>query len=290
MIGRRRFLQVAAASALVPAGAQAAEWRGLALGADVSVTLRGRGADRALRALPEFLDHIESTFSLYRNSEVTRLNTGGKLSGASTWLQSALALCDQLHSKTNGAFDPTVQRLWAALADGRETEEARAAIGWARVRHAGQDITLAEGQALTLNGMAQGFAADLVRDWLAAQGFSEALINLGEQAALGGPFRLGIADPRAGLVGQATLAAGQALAVSSPMATLVGGQPHILHPRGKLPIWSTVAVQAESAALADGWSTALVFMTKPEIRAARATEAGLGRVTLIDDRGDLQVI
>jgi thiamine biosynthesis lipoprotein len=265
-MNRRRFLMLAAAAAL-PARARGAEWRGVAFGADVSLWLDGPGADAALRDLPPLLDRIEDTFSLYRDSELVRLNESGE-GAPSAWMTRALALCDRLHILTGGAFDPTVQPLWRALADGGDAAAARALAGWHRVTLA--PLRLGPGQAITLNGMAQGMAADIVRDWLAARGFRHALVNLGEHAALGGPFRLGIEDPAAGLVAQRILTGG-ALAVSAPMATTVGGQPHILHPAGLLPLWSSVAVQADSAAMADGLSTGAVFLDRRALRALRRT-------------------
>ena len=287
-IKRRRFLQVIAAAGFFPRAAQAAEWQGRAFGADVALSLSGPGADATLLKLPAFLAQIESVFSLYQPSELTTLNTTGHAK-PSPWLAQALGLCDRLHHLTGGAFDPTVQPMWQALATGENPVSKQSLIGWHRLQ-IGPEIRLSQGQALTLNGMAQGFAADLVRDWLAAQGFTHALVQMGEYAALGGPFTLGIADPAAGLLGQRQLGSGRALAASSPRATLVGGQPHILHPQGLSPLWSTVAVEADSAALADGLSTALVFLDVPQITALRAKVPQLGPVTLIDDQGDLRVI
>lgn len=285
---RRRFLTICAAAALLPGAARAAGWQGLALGAEVSVTLEGPGAEAALAELPLLLARIEAVFSLYRESELGRLNDTGA-ARVSPWLGQALALCDRLHRLTGGAFDPTVQPLWRALAEGGDLEVARGRIGWGRVRR-GETIVLGESQALTLNGMAQGFAADLVRDWLARRGFTRALVDMGEQAALGGPFHIGIADPAAGLLATRSLRDGRALATSSPRATLVAGQPHILHPQGLPPIWATVSVEAGSAALADGLSTALVFATRDRIAALRATLPELGPVVLVDDTGDLQTV
>lgn len=285
---RRRFLQIMAASMFLPRPAAASEWRGRAFGADVTLSLSGKGAEMAVRKLPALLAQIEAVFSLYQPSELTALNGTG-CARPSTWMAEALALCDRLHHLTNGAFDPTVQPLWQALAAGENTASARNLIGWQHVR-LGPEVTLGQGQALTLNGMAQGFAADLVRDWLAAQGFEHALVQMGEYAALGGPFRLGISDPVAGLLGQRQLAAGRALAASSPQATLVGRAPHILHPKGQAPRWSTVVVEADSAALADGLSTALVFLDQPEITQLRQHLPQLGPVTLIDVQGDLRVV
>lgn len=277
---RRRFLQITAA-ALVARPAMAAEWRGTALGADAQITVSGPGADAALRDVSALLDRIEATFSLYRDSELARLNASG-VAVPSDWMARALALCDRIHRATGGVFDPTVQPLWRALAEDRDPNAAQAAVGWHRIL-LDETVQLAPGQALTLNGMAQGFGADLVRDWLAARGFGQALVNLGEYAALGGPFRIGLAD------GGDTTLRGTALAVSEPGALRLAGQSHILHPAGAAPLWSLVAVEADSAALADGLSTALVFATVDEARAIRADLGGLHRIWLGDATGLVQV-
>ena len=60
---------------------------------------------------------------------------------------------------------------------------------------------LGSGQAVTLNGIAQGFAADRVREVLAAHGIRHALIDTGEIGGLGRkaggePWRVGIEHPR----------------------------------------------------------------------------------------------
>ena len=141
--------------------------------------------------------------------------------------------------------------------------------------------------ALTFNGIAQGFGAEAVKAHLVTHGFDQALIDMGETAALGGPFRLGLQDPDHGQLATRTLT-GSAIATSSPRATLVNGQPHIRHPRGLPSLWSTVSVQATSAALADALSTALVFL--PADRIARIRHSGLIRVTLIDPDGNLTTI
>ena len=150
-------------------------------------------------------------------------------------------------------------------------------------------MRLGAGQALTLNGVAQGFAADLVRADLAAAGFGHALVNLGEFAALGGPWRLGIVDPTWGEMATRSLT-GTAIATSSPGATLVGGHSHILDPRGQAPRWSTVSVEADSAALADGLSTALCLADEAGVRAIRARLTGVGAITLIAANGDLTTL
>ena len=293
---RRRFLQIAAATAAAAAlpGAvrvERARWTGIALGADCSVTLCGPGAAEALAALPPLLDRIVRLFSLHApNSSLAQLNTTGRLADPAPEMCGLLALCDRIHRATGGWFDPTVEPLWQALATGGDRVAARAALGWDRVA-LGRAVQLGPGQALTLNGIAQGFASDLVRTQLARAGFTQALVNIGEYAALGGPWRLGLADPAFGLMATRTLSGG-AVATSSPAALRVGGEAHILNPleAAAPPLWSTVSVEADSAALADGLSTALCFAPPARIRAIRAALPGTGRITLVDGNGDLTTL
>ncbi|MFN4156615.1 MAG: FAD:protein FMN transferase [Paracoccaceae bacterium] len=287
-MNRRRFLTISAAAiALSQAASAETLWQGVALGADASLRLTGpaQHAESALAGLRSLLDRVEATFSLYRASELTWLNRSGSVV-PSDWLREVVALSTTLHRQTGGAFDPSVQPLWHASQTGQTVDPAD--IGWGKVG-TGRRITLAPGQALTFNGIAQGFATDLVRAHLAQHGFDHALINIGEYAALGGPFRLGISDPAAGLLAEWQLTGG-ALAVSSPGATLVAGQPHIRHPRGLPPLWSTVAVQADSAAVADGLSTALVFLTRPQIAEVKAARPDIRRVALVDGGGNLETL
>ncbi|NIY73481.1 FAD:protein FMN transferase [Marivivens donghaensis] len=278
MITRRRFLTISAVSAAMAGRAMAETWSGIALGADVAITLEGRGAGDALRELPAFIDRIEETFSLFRASELQRVNNAGEAE-VSDWLAEALRLSGDIHTATHGAFDPTVQPLWRAIADGGDIGAAQGLIGWERVTLSGNQVRLGHGQALTLNGIAQGFAADLVKAWLAERGFSDALVNMGEYAALGGPYRIGLDT-----LGAATIR-GTSLAISRPAAMTIGGQTHILHPQGKAPLWKAIAVEADSAGIADGLSTGLVFMEKPQITALVATMPTLHRVWIENEAG-----
>ena len=289
-MNRRRFLSLAAAFAGAPRTAKAATWQGAALGAEVSVTLQGPRIEvqAALDAIPAGLRRIEALFSLYDPaSALSQLNATGRLDAPARDFTALLASADRAHALTGGLFDPTVQPLWRALAEGRDPAPARALIGWHRVtqRHA---ITLAKGQQLTLNGIAQGFATDHVRDTLAARGFTRALIDIGEQAAIGGPFRLGLIDPEHGYLGTRTIA-GTAIATSSPGALRLGFQAHILGPQGQRPLWSTLSVEAQDATLADALSTAGVFMDLPRLATLKA-EAGLLRITAVSPEGRLTTL
>ncbi|MFW2544425.1 FAD:protein FMN transferase [Primorskyibacter sp. 2E107] len=289
---RRRFIAVAAAFACAPRFVEAQSWQGQALGANVSLTLNGPRSEisAALAELSGWLETFEDTFSLYRSaSMLSRLNRDGRLSAPGGLFEDLVQRVSAAHDVTDGLFDPTVQPLWDALAKGENPGAARSLIGWDRVQSnvLGQ-IRMAPGQKLTFNGVAQGYATDLVRDALHQRGFTKALINIGEYAALGGPFRLGLSDPAFGMAGQVTLS-GHAIATSSPGALLLGGHGHILGPQGQRPLWSTLSIEADSAALADALSTAGVFMRLDRLRQLKR-QAGLRRIIAIDQQGNLRSI
>lgn len=276
-MNRRRFLTLTAA-ALAPLPGHAGtltSWEGTGLGTSLTLHLVGADANRARKCFTRVeaeIARIETLASLYRDSALTRLNRDGHLAWPSPDLLDLLTLAGQVHQATGGAFDPTVQPLWLALSQGTETEAARALIGWDRVRLSPEDIRLAPGQALTLNGIAQGWAADHIAALLRAQGFTEALVDMGEIAALGQPqggWSAMIAGSDGAPLAETRLA-NRALATSSPRGTLVNGQPHILGPQGQPPVWQTASVSAPSAALADALSTAFCLMDREAIDKALA--------------------
>lgn len=286
---RRRFLFIAAAAAF--SGAARAEnttWQADMLGGTIRVDVSGpRGlAQNVVRLIGSTIAEVEAAASLFNaNSALNRLNTLGHLEGPPPALIDLLRLANNVHQATAGRFDPTVQPLWRALAEGRDTTEAQAAIGWELV-HIGPPVQLARGQALTLNGIAQGYAADRVRRLLLAEGYAQALVDMGEFAAIGGPFNVAVEDPALGQIATRRLA-GNAIATSSPSAMMLGTGFHILGPHGERPCWSTISVEAGSAAIADGFSTAFCLMTRDEIRATLRRVHGIKRVTAVDMAGDV---
>lgn len=273
-MNRRRFMTLTAA-ALAPLPVQATTvttWEGQGLGAAMTLHLVGADPHQARTTFARVaaeIERIESLASLYRDSALTRLNRDGHLAWPSLDLLDLLTLAGQVHSATAGAFDPTVQPLWLALAQGLTADPAL--VGWDRVRLSPKEIRLDHGQALTLNGIAQGWAADRIASLLRAQGFSEALVDMGEISALGSQtgWPVQIAGPDGAELASTRLT-DRALATSSPRGTLVNGQPHILGPQGQPPLWQTVSVSAPSAAVADALSTAFCLMERAAIDAALA--------------------
>ncbi len=290
---RRRFLAISAAALCAsPLRAEVTQWQAEALGGTLRVDLRGpRGLGAEIAAqIGAAIAEVEAAASLFRaDSALPRLNAVGRLDDPPLALRDLLVLAGRVHAATQGQFDPTVQPLWRALAEGRGTADlalARASIGWDRVQVDGAGVRLAPGQALTLNGIAQGYAADRVRDLLRAAGYGTVLVDMGEFAARGGPFTLGVEDPDWGLLATRRLTDG-AIATSSPAAMRLGAAFHILGPAGGTPHWSTVSVEAESAALADGLSTAFCLMPVQAIHATCARLQEVRRVTLVSAAGEV---
>jgi thiamine biosynthesis lipoprotein len=301
-ITRRRFLAISATVAAVPGSAFGAapvtRWRGIALGAGASMTLAGIGEAEAAPVIGwvmSEIDRLEQIFSLYRaESDLGRLNRAGLLNTPPPEMLELLTLCGAIHEQTGGAFDPTIQPLWAlhaeAAAEGRMPSEAeigraRARVGWAGVGFDIGNVGFARpGMALTLNGIAQGYIADRIADLLRGEGMNRVLVDMGEIHAVGGradgsPWRVGIAAPGGGVHPDPVLLADRALATSAPWGTVLdaaGDVGHILDPKSGQPggLWRQVTVSAPSAALADGLSTAFCLMPRDRVERALAAYPG----------------
>lgn len=285
-MNRRRFLTLCATAMAVPVMAQAApgEWRGQAMGADVTLRLHGATPARSRAFFSEAaraLSQVESLFSLHRDSDLARLNRLGHLRFPPGPMVELLSISQRLHRATGGVFDPTVQPLWLARARGQDEAPARALTGWDRVAWSREEIRLEPQMALTFNGLAQGWAADRLAVIAERHDLGDLIIDTGEYRAMGPrSWPLGIARADGRIVRRLQLR-DRALATSSPLGTRIGPQEgaHILHPSHDA-IWDTVSVSAPSAALADGLSTALCLMTGDRIRAALAALPGCRIETL----------
>jgi thiamine biosynthesis lipoprotein len=121
---RRRTLTVLAAAAGLPlagipgaaARAPELEWRGQALGGPARIVIRHPDERRVRRVLEHCVREVarlEAVFSLYRpQSEVSRLNTDGRLAEASHDLRLVMAEAQRFGTLSGGLFDVTVQPLW----------------------------------------------------------------------------------------------------------------------------------------------------------------------------------
>ncbi len=288
MTTRRRFLTIlASATALparaIPASAATRQWKGIALGANARIILDHPRADALLTEAVTEIGRLESLFSLYRDSQLTRLNRDGVLPGPAPEMLEILSICSAINARTNGAFDPTIQPFWALYAESyaagtKPTAAQIAAVstGWKHLRFSPAEVAFTRpGMALTLNGIAQGYIADRVGALLRADGVRDVLVNTGEILA-SGTAPDGKAWPvRLGHDGTRTVALSNvAVATSAPLGTTFDQQGrvgHIIDPRTGQPggLQKQISVISTSAAMADGLSTAFCLMTEDEIDAAK---------------------
>ena len=297
-LSRRRFLSLSLGGGAVFAAGGLA-WRGLerpasenvvtrrawALGSDVSMTVMGLPTDRAERALDAAfaeLELVEQVLSLYRpGSDLSRLNRDRVLHQPHPYFLAVLAMAEQTSRQSDGAFDITVQPLWELFAacqkQGRlptdsQVAAARVCADWRAVDCSRDRIRLrAPATAITLNGIAQGFAADRAIAVLRDYGVEHALVNSGEIGCLGRKpdgcdWTVGIQHPREpdAFVALAALR-GRSLATSGDYETTFSddfSKNHIFDPRtGQSPSeLASVSIAAPTAMQADALSTAAMVL------------------------------
>ncbi|MBK1877556.1 FAD:protein FMN transferase [Pelagicoccus mobilis] len=258
---------------------------GQALGTTVTIT--AYHADRkvardALTEAFEAIERVEQTMSLYRpDSQLSKLNRDGFLANPQASLVQVLETALHLSVQSNGAFDVSIQPLWAAyeaasqqerLPTPTEIKDAKNLVNWQNIELSEEQISLSnKGMALTLNGIAQGYAADVAACALKAHGIEHALIDSGEISTVGVPahkdnWTIGIKHPREedAFLGVASFK-GRCLATSGDYESHFTDdyeQHHLLDPRsGRSPQeLSSVTVAAPTAMEADALSTAVFLM------------------------------
>jgi FAD:protein FMN transferase len=310
-MSRRRCLVLFASAATLPLPVHGKSigphtWNGVALGGDVSVTLDGFTAAESARltdlAVTE-LHRLEKVFSLYQQtSALSRLNEEGGSADAPEELIQALSVCRELHERSNGAFDPSVQGLWQyydarpqrSTADHPTPEDFKAAqnsVGFDRLDISGKAITMPAGMTLTLNGIAQGIVTDQIASLLRRNGARHTLINLGEFRALGAKadgtaWQIGLRDPKAlWRLNDVVQLKGGALATSAGSGHRFHQGHHLIDPHtGTSPEhFVSVSVAAPTATIADGLSTALYVQPLSQARELVGTfEDVAARFTLAD--------
>jgi len=256
-----------------------------ALGSDVSMVVlheRQDAAEKAISAAFDELKRVDEIMSLYRpQSEVCRLNREGTLDHPHPCLVEILRKAQAMSERSGGAFDATVQPLWelyaaakkaGKLPDAAAIEAARNKVDWRKVEVSPGQIRLkGKGMAVTLNGIAQGYAADRALLALREHGIKQALANTGEVGALGRkengqPWTIGIQHPRHAdaYIALAKLE-DRCMATSGDYATTFSSDHiyhHIFDPAtGRSPeVFSSVSVIAPAGVDADALSTAVFVL------------------------------
>lgn len=274
--GRGAVAGVIERSAELAAGRRLYRGADLAFGTTVTIQLvhdNEREARLAIEDAFRAARSIDRLLSIYNaQSQVYELNRNRSLLRPDPHLLNVLSAAQHLTQLTGGAFDVTVQPLWFAAAAGLDRRAVLSLIGSRDLhvdRH--QVRLLRPGMAITLNGIAQGYATDLALAALRARGIRDALVDIGEFSGCGRrssdqPWQVGIQDPRRRdrLLGAMPVEE-RSLATSGDYETSFSAdfsRHHIVDPAsGESPSeLASVTVAAPSAMLADGLSTALMVM------------------------------
>jgi FAD:protein FMN transferase len=289
------------------------QWRERAMvGLGTTLSLRAghasaEQADVGLDAAVQAIRHVEKHMSLFNpESSLCRLNREGVLNRPDPDLVKILTLARQISERSQGSFDVTVQPLWDAwqyakqlhrLPTANELKLARSKTGWRHLEVTNERIRfLQPDMALTLNGIAQGYASDLAREALRLHGIEHALIDTGEWSTLGQsadsrPWSLGVENPRKIDAIIASIASdGRAIATSSDTHCSFSADfrhHHIFDPRTGYspPELASVTVLAPKCALADAL-TKVMFMASPEHAIVLAKQWNVD-VLVVDKAGRL---
>ena len=211
-----------------------------------------------------------------------------------------------LSQATGGAFDPTVAplvTLWGITTDSprvpRQTEidALLPLVGVDHVTADGTHITLDEGCAMDLGGIAKGYASDRLADIFAQYGVDSALVSLGGNVYARGTKPGGqawsVAVQHPEQEGYAAM-----LALTDAFAVTSGGYQryftgpdgtvyqHILDPETGWPVQGdllSVTIVADNGTMADAYSTALYVMGREAAQDFWRQNGGFDMVLITKD-------
>jgi thiamine biosynthesis lipoprotein len=261
---------------------------------------------QALNESVKAIRSVEKQMSLFHpDSALSRLNRFGELQKPDAELVSVLTLAQHVSRRSAGVFDVTMQPLWGLWSLHSQTQtlpsvkalsQTRSLVNWRALTVSPEVVRLnVKGMGVSLNGIAQGYAADKVRAVLQSHGVQHALIDTGETALLGKSangedWRFAVEPSVASTVAPPVIHPhGLATATSSDAHTAFSADHlhhHILNPHtGDSPThWATVSVIAPSCAMADAL-TKVFFMSPPRGVERLAKAWGVG-VVLQNKRGE----
>lgn len=306
---------------LAACGAARSETRTVyAMDTVMNLTVYGRGAAAALDEAESEL-HTLDTAVLSRTADSSALYRLNAAQGAAVGyaaddalpalIRTALAVSDA----TGGAFDPTLAPVldaWGFTKDERRVPPADeltallARTGTDKVQIEetadGCAVTLAGGAQLDLGGIAKGYAADLLRAQLTAEGITSAALDLGGDVCVigkkpdGSDWRIAVKDPADTERYLGILTASDAFIVTSGIYERFFEENgaryhHIIDPATGRPAESglvSVTVVCENGAWADALSTACFVLGKDGALALRASLAAQGTafdLILVTDDG-----
>lgn len=181
----------------------------------VSMTLYGTKEEAPLNECFLLLETYESLLSRTKEgSDVWKINhSNGSPVAVSNETAQLIQTALDYSVRSDGAFDITIAPLldlWnfkpeqheGTVPDADQIQEALSHVDYKNVQLDGTTVTLLDPQAsIDLGGIAKGYIADRLRDYLVSEGCDSALINLGGNILTvgakpdGSAFRVGIRKP-----------------------------------------------------------------------------------------------
>ena len=178
----------------------------------VEITIYEGGSETMLDGAFALCREYEALFSRTIDaSDISRINAAhGAPVEVSDDTVSLLEGALSYSRLSDGAFDPTIEplvSLWNInsdaphVPDADEIQRALTRVDWTQVRVSENTVTLPDGMGLDLGGIAKGYIADRLREYLHEQGARSAIINLGGNVLTlgskpgGVPFTIGARKP-----------------------------------------------------------------------------------------------
>ncbi len=188
------------------------------MGGPASLTLRHsrarrREAETACNAVRKELSRLEARYSRYNEhslvSEINRRAGSDSAVEIDEEMHGLLQFCDQLHTQSEGLFDPTAGTLNSVwnLQDGRIDNPNRlpkllASVGWEYVQIGRSSVQINNlDTRLDLGGIVKEYAVDMSVQTLRRLGFHDHVVELAGDVFASGtrsdsqPWRIGISDP-----------------------------------------------------------------------------------------------
>ena len=188
------------------------------LGTFITITVIDTDESKPVDTVQDTFAEIERLSGLLSrhdpSSELSRLNSTGRLTGASSELVTVLEQAQYYADLTDGAFDVTVKPLvdlyrthfaqYNAPPEAVAVAKALELVGYQMLTLQGRDVALSRpGMGITLDGIAKGYIVDQAAALLKARGMTRVLVEAGGDLSLRGmredgqPWRVGIRHPRA---------------------------------------------------------------------------------------------
>ena len=181
----------------------------------MEVAAYGEHAEQALKYTEKRIEELENRLSRTKaDSLVSGLNRDGSIRHLTYDYWNLIARAKEYRGATNGAFDITIAPVmdaWGFTGDSfrvpeqSELDELLKYVNSDEIQiqeEPAYSVTLGEGQAIDLGGIAKGYTSDLVEQTFRANGIESGKISLGGNVfVLGGKpdgsdWRVGIKDPR----------------------------------------------------------------------------------------------